>query len=140
MGKIVYSYYCLDILHFGHILQIKNAKRLAGPDGISIIGILTDKAVMEKKSKPIMSFDERILIAESIRYADVIIPQETYSPVQNILKIKPDILIESMSHSVELINESEKAIKSVGGIVVITPYYPNRSSSNIKKFIIMGTK
>lgn len=133
--KIVYSYYVLDILHAGHLLQIKNAKRLAGKGGISIIGILTDEAVMEKKSRPIMSFEERMIVAEAIGYADLVVPQATYSPMSNVLKIKPDILMESASHSDELIEQSRETMRKIGGMVIVMPYYPTQSSTNIKKKI-----
>lgn len=135
MGKVVYSYYCCDILHAGHLLQMKNAKRLAGKDGISIIGILTDEAVMEKKPKPVISFDERMIIAESIGYADLVVPQATYSPHPNVLKMKPDILMESMSHSDELVAESKRVMDSIGGKLVLTPYYPIQSSTALKEKI-----
>ena len=49
MDKVVYSYYCLDIIHSGHLLMMKNCKALAGEDGTLVVGILTDEAVMEKK-------------------------------------------------------------------------------------------
>jgi len=114
---------------------MKNAKRLAGKDGISIIGVLTDEAIMEKKKKPILSFDERMAVAESIQYADLVIPQTTYAPYHNVYKIKPDILMESMSHSDELIEESRKVMGAIGGIVIVTPYYPSQSSTNIKQRI-----
>lgn len=140
MGKIVYSYYCLDIIHSGHLLQMKNARRLAGADGMSIVAILTDKAVMEKKPKPVIPFQERIMLAEAIRYADLVIPQDTYSPMPNVLKIKPDILMESASHSDELIEQSRKTMREVGGTVVVTPYYPVLSSTAIKEEIKKGAK
>ena len=135
MGRVVYSYYCCDIIHAGHLLQMKNAKRLAGEDGISIIGILTDEAVMERKKRPVISFDERMIIAEAVRYADLIVPQETYSPHPNVLKMKPNILMESASHSDELVAESRKVMSSIGGIVILTPYYPAQSSTGIKERI-----
>lgn len=97
--KIVYSYYVLDIVHKGHLLMMKNAKAIAGEDGKLIVGILTDKAVMEKKPKPTMSFEERIELASAIKYVDVAVAQETYSPLPNVMKIKPDILMESTSHN-----------------------------------------
>ena len=99
--KIVYSYYVLDIVHKGHLLMMKNAKAIAGEDGKLIVGILTDKAVMEKKSKPTMPFEERIELASAIKYVDVAVAQETYSPLPNVMRIKPDILMESTSHSEE---------------------------------------
>jgi len=132
MGKIVYSYYVLDILHQGHILMMKNAKALAGKDGTLIIGILTDEATMEKKAKPTLSFSERMLLAESIKYADVVVPQTTYSPIENIKRIKPDIHMESSSHSEKDIKEVEVIVKEWGGKVITLPYYPEISSTDIK--------
>ncbi len=46
-GNMVYSYYCLDMVHRGHLLQMENAKAVAGKDGISIGGIFKDEAVIE---------------------------------------------------------------------------------------------
>jgi len=131
--KIVYSYYVLDIVHKGHILMMKAAKELAGPDGKSVVAILTDKAVMEKKVKPILSLDERMEIAEAIKYADIIVPQDTYSPLPNVKKIRPNILMESTSHTNEAVKEARKIMKELGGEVFVMPYYPEQSSSGIKR-------
>ena len=134
--KIVYSYYVLDLIHKGHLLMMKNSKGIAGKDGKLIVGILTDEAVMEKKPKrPILSFDERIDIAKAIKYVDAAIPQETYSPIPNIKKIKPDILMESGSHSEKGMEETRRVMESFGGRIVVMPYYPSQSSTNIKKKI-----
>jgi len=134
--KIVYSYYVLDIIHKGHLLMMKNSKAMAGKDGKLIVGILTEPAVLEKKSKPpVLSLDERIDIAQSIRYVDIAVPQETYSPIPNVKKIKPDILMESASHSEEDIAIAKKVVESYGGRLVVMPYYPLQCSSNIKKKI-----
>jgi len=133
--KIVYSYYVLDIIHKGHILMMKAAKELAGPDGKSIVAILTDKAVMEKKVKPTLSLDERMEIAGAIKYADIVVPQETYSPLPNVKKIRPNILMESSSHTIEAIKEARKIMKKLGGEVFVVPYYPEQSSTNIKRRI-----
>ena len=134
--KIVYSYYVLDIIHKGHLLMMKNSKAMAGKDGKLIVGILTEAAVLEKKSQPpIISLDERIDIAESIKYVDIAVPQETYSPIPNVKRIKPDILMESASHSEEEMAEARKVVESYGGRLVVMPYYPMQSSTNIKKRI-----
>ena len=137
--KIVYSYYVLDLIHKGHLLMMKNSKALAGKDGKLIVGILTEEAVLEKKPKrPILSFDERIDIAASIKYVDAAVPQDTYSPMPNIKKIRPDILMESGSHSEEETEEARKVMESWGGRVVCMPYYPSQSSTGIKNKIING--
>lgn len=133
--KTVYSYYVLDIIHKGHILMMKNAKAIAGKDGKLIIGILTDEAVLEKKSQPTLSFNERMLIAEAIKYADLVVPQTTYSPLDNVKSIKPDVLMESTSHDANDIKEVEEVMEQLGGEVITLPYYPEISSTKIKKKI-----
>ena len=133
--KIVYSYYVLDIVHTGHLLMMKNSKALAGKDGKLIVGILTDEAVMEKKPRPVLSFPERRELAASIKYVDIVVPQATYSPLPNALKIRPDILMESSSHGDAAIKEARKVMEKIGGRVMVLPYYPAQSSTNIKKAI-----
>jgi len=135
---IVYSYYVLDVIHRGHLLMMKNAKSFAGPNGKLIIGILTDEAVMEKKPKPILSFDERMDIAKSIKYADIVVGQDTYSPLPNVMRIKPDILMESTSHTTEAVEEAEVVMRRINGRVIVLPYYPPQSSTAIKNLIKKG--
>ena len=130
---IVYSYYVLDIVHRGHLLMMRNCKKLAGPEGRLVVGILTDEAVMEKKSIPILSFDERIALAEAIEYVDLVVPQETYSPLPNIRKIRPDILAESPSHGDKAIQAARDCMEDFGGRVVVLPYFPIQSSTKIKE-------
>ncbi len=133
--KLVYSYYVLDIVHKGHLLMMKNAKAIAGNDGKLIVGILTDEAVMEQKSRPTLPFEERIELASAIKYVDVAVAQETYSPLPNVKKIRPDILMESTTHDEEAIEEARKFMESINGKVIVIPYFPSQSSTEIKNKI-----
>ena len=130
--RIVYSYYVLDIVHKGHLLMMKNAKAIAGDDGKLIVGILTDEAVMEKKERPTLPFEERIELAGAIKYVDVAVAQETYSPLPNVKRIKPDILMESASHDEAAIEEAREYMESINGKVIVLPYFPSQSSTDIK--------
>ncbi len=138
IGKMisVYSYYVLDIVHKGHLEMLRNAKAVAGKDGRLIVGILTDEAVMEKKPKPILSFDGRIELARSIKYVDLVVAQEAYSPLTNLQIIKPDILMESSSHELE--QAVKDFMKSIEGKIIIIPYFPGHSSTQIKKEVKDG--
>jgi phosphoenolpyruvate phosphomutase len=133
--KIVYSYYVLDIVHKGHLMMMKNAKAIAGEDGKLIVGILTDEAVMEKKPKPLLSFEDRMAVACAIKYVDVVVAQETYLPLQNVMRIRPDILIESSSHAQRDIEKARKVMEEINGSVIVLPYFPGHSSTNIKNKI-----
>jgi cytidyltransferase-like protein len=130
---IVYSYYVLDIVHKGHLEMLRNAKSMAGKDGKLIVGILTEKACCERKPPPLMPFEERVELARSIKYVGLVVAQKTYSPLENILEIKPDILMESTSHAPE--PEVEEAMRRLGGRIVRIPYFPDHSSTQIKEEI-----
>lgn len=132
---IVYSYYVMDILHDGHLEMLKNSKAIAGPDGKLIVGILTDEAVMELKGRPALPFGQRLRIAQAIKYVDLAVAQTTYSPLDNIVDIKPDILMESSSHAPSAIAIARQVMAGMGGRVIVIPYYPVESSTAIKSRI-----
>lgn len=136
--RIVYSYYVLDIVHEWHLLTMRNAKTIAGEDGISIIGILTDEATMEKKARPVTPFMQRMALAGAIKYADVVVVQDTYSPLPNVERLRPDVLIESASHTDEIIEASERSMSRLGGMVMVLPYFIGQSTTNIKRKIRGG--
>jgi len=114
---------------------MKAAKALAGKQGVSIVGILTDEAVMERKRKPILSLSERIRLAEAIKYNDYVVAQETYSPLSNLKSIKPDIIVESSSHKSKDLETIKEYARKIGARLVINPYFPGKSSTRIKRKI-----
>ncbi len=128
--KIVYAYVCGDILHEGHLLALENAKALGDK---LIVGVLTDKAVMEKKTRPTIPFNERIRLVRSLKCVDCAVPQDDYSPINNLRAIQPDIHMESTSHiGNPYLKQLRKAFK---GRIVMMPYYPEQSSTAIKNKI-----
>lgn len=136
--KIVYAYVVADLLHIGHVLALENAKKLAGPDGKLIVGVLTDEATMEKKPKPILSFNERRKLIESLRCVDCVVAQKHYSPNYNIQVIKPDVLMESDSHTDEDLKETQRIADAIGCKIQKMPYFPEQSSTKIKDMIAVS--
>jgi len=131
--KIVYAYVVADLLHVGHVLALENAKALAGPNSKLIIGVLTDEATMEKKPKPTIPFGERMRLVSALKCVDVVVPQETYSPIPNVKTIKPNILMESSSHTDEDLKEISQICERIECKVIVMPYYPEQSSTRIKE-------
>ena len=121
---IGYAYVCGDILHQGHLLHLKNAKALCDK---LVVGVLTDEAIMEKKQKPIVPFEERIRLVGELECVDVVVAQDTYSPKKNVNDIRPDVLLESSSHDNPYIYNYNNSK------TVILPYFPVQSSTAIKK-------
>jgi len=134
--NIVYSYFVLDIVHRGHLLFLKNSKAVAGPEGRLIVGIVSDEAVLAKKGKaPILSFSERLELANSIKYVDLVVCQKNYTPYENVKSISPNILMESESHDEVQITKGRELMKELGGRVLVMPYFHEQSSTLIKSKI-----
>ena len=131
--NIVYSYFVLDIVHRGHLMMLKNAKAIAGPDGRLIVGIVSDEAVLAKKGKaPILDFSERLELANAIEFVDLVVSQQEYTPFTNVRNIVPNILMESESHDNAQIEEGRKLMAELGGSVIVLPYFQGQSSTSIK--------
>lgn len=63
-----------DMFHIGHLNILKHAKEQCD---YLIVGVSTDELVQsEKKKKPIIPFEERVAIIDSIRYVDKVVAQE----------------------------------------------------------------
>ena len=134
--NLVYSYFVLDIVHRGHLMMLKNSKAIAGPNGRLIVGIVSDEAVLSKKGKaPTLDFSERLELAASIKYVDLVVGQKNYTPYENIKNIAPNILMESESHSEAQIEKGKQIMSDLGGRVIIMPYFNDQSSTLIKSKI-----
>lgn len=83
--KRVITYGTFDLLHFGHINLLKRAKNLGD---YLIVCLSTDEFNLKMKNKVcVETYEERKLILESLRYVDLVIPENNWeqkiSDVQN---------------------------------------------------------
>tara|TARA_B100001059_G_scaffold225306_1_gene252331 strand:+ start:762 stop:992 length:231 start_codon:yes stop_codon:yes gene_type:complete len=72
--KTVYVPLAIDIMHSAHINILKKAKKF----GRVMVGLLTDKAISKYKQLPLLNYDERYKILESVRYIDKIVKQDSW--------------------------------------------------------------
>jgi len=87
--KVAYVPMASDFIHHGHLNIINEARKF----GKVVVGLLTDKAIAEYKSVPILSWEQRKLIIENIRGVDEVIPQETWDYEPNLRKLRPDYVV-----------------------------------------------
>ena len=75
MGLRVYTGGTFDLFHAGHINFLKRCSEIAGPDGSVIVSLNTDEFIYEyKKTKPILSYQERYVVLEACRFVNFVIP------------------------------------------------------------------
>lgn len=74
--KRVITYGTFDLLHYGHINLLRNAKSLGD---YLIVALSTDEFNWEEKQKKCyFSYEQRKALLESIRYVDLVIPETNW--------------------------------------------------------------
>jgi glycerol-3-phosphate cytidylyltransferase len=82
--KRIITYGTFDLLHYGHINLLKRAKSMGD---YLIVALSTDEFNWnEKKKKCYFAYDIRKQLIESIRYVDLVIPENSWE--QKISDIK----------------------------------------------------
>lgn len=75
--KRIITYGTFDLLHYGHINLLKRAKELGD---YLVVGLSTDEFNLnEKNKKCYFSYEQRKQLLESIRYVDLVIPEEGWN-------------------------------------------------------------
>jgi len=93
-SKIVLAEGTFDLLHYGHVYYLTNAKKAGGENSKLIVIVARDKTVEKLKGrKPIIPEDQRRAIVESLKVVDeAILGYEDIDMYKVIEKIKPDII------------------------------------------------
>ncbi len=127
--KIVFANGCFDIIHFGHVHYLKEAKSLGDK---LVVGVNSDASVQHLKGKhrPINTLSERIKVLEAIRHIDLIITFEEDTPLQLIKIIQPDVLVKGGDYQIHNIVGSNFVIAS-GGIVKTISFVKSYSTSEL---------
>lgn len=91
MKKII-TYGTFDLLHYGHINLLKRAKALGD---YLIVGLSTDEFNLNsKKKKCYFSYEIRKQLLESIRYVDLVIPEQSWEQkISDIKEFKIDTFV-----------------------------------------------
>ena len=92
--KIVVASGVFDLVHYGHVRFLEEAKKAGGENSYLIVIVARDKTVEKLKGrKPIIPEDQRRALVESLKPVDeAILGFEDLSFKDAITSIKPDII------------------------------------------------
>ena len=86
---IVYTCFCTDIIHDGHLNIINEAKKY----GDVIVGVLNDKSMIKFNKFPLLPFEERFKMVQKIKNVKQVVVQEEIMYDNIVNKLKPDYII-----------------------------------------------
>ncbi|MEM2916810.1 MAG: adenylyltransferase/cytidyltransferase family protein [Candidatus Bathyarchaeia archaeon] len=142
--KVVLASGTFDLLHFGHVKFLEEAKKAGGEDAKLIVIVARDSTVKKRKGKkPIMSEDQRRALVESLKVVDeALLGYEDFSIEKVIEKIKPDVIAVGYDQDKSGIEQAVRKVLAEKGldikVVKIGKYSKDEldSSSQIKRKII----
>ena len=127
--KIVTTNGVFDILHYGHVKYLEEAKKLGD---VLIVGINTDRSVKENKGdkRPINDEKSRLGVLASLESVDYVFLFGEKDPSSCLSRIKPDIHIKAGDYKLNRIIEKD-AVEKNGGKVVIAKVEKGYSTTGL---------
>jgi D-beta-D-heptose 7-phosphate kinase/D-beta-D-heptose 1-phosphate adenosyltransferase len=132
--KVVFTNGCFDILHPGHIDLLRRARDLG--DAL-VVAINTDASVRRFKGprRPITPEQERGELLAGLEMVDFVCMFDEDTPLEAILKIRPDVLVKGADWGMEgIVGRHE--VESWGGRVVAMPLVEGHSTTSIVESVL----
>lgn len=132
--KIVFTNGCFDILHYGHVKYLADAKA----KGDYLVVALNSDASINKikgKKRPIVAQADRLRIMASLASVDFVVLFAQKDPLKVIKALSPDILIKGSDWSKKNIVGAD-FVESYGGKVLTVNLVKGRSTSALIKKIV----
>ncbi len=132
--RIVFTNGCFDLLHFGHVQYLEQARRLGD---VLIVGVNTDVSVRRLKGdrRPLRSQQERAALVAALKAVDFVTLFDEDTPEVLIAQLRPDVLVKGGDYRPEQI-AGASLVRSWGGEVVVLPYVSGYSTSGIVQEIL----
>ena len=132
--KIIFTNGCFDIVHFGHIMYLEEAKECGD---CLIVAVNSDSSVRKIKGpkRPIVSESDRSRVIAGLACVDYVVIFKENTPLKLIKELKPDILIKGADWKKKNIIGAD-FVQSYGGKVRTIKLAKGRSTTKLIKKII----
>lgn len=129
--KIVLTHGVFDLLHYGHIHYLEQAKKLGD---ILVVSVVGDKFIKKGFGGPVFNQNIRANSIAALSCVDYLTWCKDLGPWEIIEKIKPDIYAKGESSARQLedpgsgLSLDKKTVEKIGGRLVFTKFLPIHSS------------
>lgn len=132
-ARIVFTNGCFDILHFGHVRYLAEARHLG--DRL-VIGLNSAASVRRLKgpNRPIHDELTRTYLLAGLGFVDLVVTFEQDTPVELITLLMPDVLVKGGDRRPEQIAGADIVLAS-GGQVLSLPFVEGYSTTLVERKI-----
>ena len=123
-----------DVLHAGHVHLLQAAKKKGD---VLMVGVNDDASIklFKESTRPVFPVEERLEILAGMECVDYALSFSEETPLKLISALLPDVLVKGGDWKPEDV-VGRHLVEAAGGRVVIVPYLPGHSSSEIIKKIL----
>ena len=131
---IGYTTGVFDLFHIGHLNILKRARLECD---YLIVGITSDElSLSAKNQKPVIPFQERMEIVESIKFVDEVVPQTNYDKMEAWNNLKFDMMFVGDDwKGTDQWNIIEKDFNQYGVEIIYFPYTSHTSSTILRNIL-----
>jgi rfaE bifunctional protein nucleotidyltransferase chain/domain len=132
--RIVFTNGCFDLLHYGHLHYLSDARDLA--DRL-VVGLNSAASVRRLKgpNRPINDELTRMHLLAALEVVDAVVVFEADTPIELIKIVQPDFLVKGGDWKPEQIVGSDLVLAR-GGQVLSLPFVEGYSTTNIEQKIL----
>jgi len=113
--EIVMACGCFDVLHYGHLLHLEEAK--AQGDWL-IVALTADRHVNKGEGRPLFKWAQRAAMLRALRCVDEVIENPDPTPYFLIERIRPKVYVKGAEYFERL--PEQEAVRQYGGRVHFT--------------------
>lgn len=127
--KIVFTNGCFDVLHYGHVRYLLEARKLGD---LLVVGLNNDDSVRRLKgsTRPVNGENERAFVLAALSCVDYVSLFEEDMPEELIKIVRPDVLVKGGDYTIDNIVGAD-FVQRNGGVVTTIPFVEGFSSTRI---------
>jgi D-beta-D-heptose 7-phosphate kinase/D-beta-D-heptose 1-phosphate adenosyltransferase len=132
--RIVFTNGVFDLMHPGHLAQLKAARALGD---VLVVGLNSDASVRKLakgEDRPLMPEQARKQLLEELRCVDAVVVFNDDTPLALIEVVQPDVLVKGADYAHKVI-VGRKVVEAGGGRVELVPLLPGWSTTELLRRI-----
>jgi rfaE bifunctional protein nucleotidyltransferase chain/domain len=134
--RLVVTNGCFDLLHLGHVTYLETARNLG--DRL-LVGVNADAGVRRLKGagRPVNSEADRAAVLAALESVGgvCIFAEETATRFLGLAR--PDVYVKGGDYTLDTLNQEERrTVEATGGRIVILPFVPGKSTTELLKKIM----
>ena len=115
--KLVMAHGCFDVLHYGHLLHLEQARRM----GERLLVSVTDDEFVNKPGRPIFNVHQRRDMLLALRCVDDVAVSRFKTASDSIMRYRPTIFVKGADYDLNDLCKAEmQACEQVGARIWFT--------------------